>query len=730
MGAPARRYNATSARTLAVYLSSRDNPEQGLCHNPSVDIPDSLSKSGPAKSIKTGPASINEKDAMNRNGSRPNSTVDGGSTKSEDQAAAAARRASSSVVQVKLDKTETVKSKKSSIVDVLDERTTIDHRSFVQNVFGTAAFKMLEWLTPRNLDILARSAGTERVTESMNPTSPPQSSIGQHNIPPDTSISAESREGRSELRLDTQSDFHDTKSANGSISSLQKTNPQTSVAAASVEAKATAFLEPTPAPSPTITTVPIPSHRKWPDPSEAQLAKGILNVSASPKSSETGPEIRPLSRDRSGSKAKRRMSRPNLVTSPKMRVGQLAPVHSIQAQPIKETTSAKPKIPDSRDNERLATNDPPSAHIVENSLDSPSGQTQDTTQPQPVKNMALPQSLSRLTIEVIEFICDILQLDGTCESHFLYPYNISEDRKRRRNNRAPMKRNTDNAESALYPSRLQFQWVAFAEQAFFDTLCKPESLLRSFRDEGKNLFDTQTLWYLMLRMTRVAPSLVFHSLWNVAGTLFQPPEKLENTYDWAKETTSPGAVSNKAVSSGDAAQIMNICLHALIAAAPLVDDARQLANMSRIRSYGLTTLGREHSSALEPVLLCLDYDDAFSNEPALRLARRLFAAIPTRRRYAELLELQRDLRSGEKREPDVLEAVLDTLKYIDLGASQILNFQDGERDLHEKRIPTLILDWARTVMLQDWEASAEVPSDGPFGGALAMITAICKLTRA
>jgi hypothetical protein len=152
--------------------------------------------------------------------------------------------------------------------------------------------------------------------------------------------------------------------------------------------------------------------------------------------------------------------------------------------------------------------------------------------------------------------------------------------------------------------------------------------------------------------------------------------------------------------------------------------------MSRIRSYGLTTLGKEPSSTLEPVVLCLQYDDAFTNDPALRLAKRLFAAIPTRRRYAELQELQRDLRSGEKREPDVLDAVLDTLKCIDLGTSPILTFPDDERELHEKRIPTLILDWARTVMLQDWEASAEVPRDGPFGGALAMITAICQFTCA
>ena len=66
------------------------------------------------------------------------------------------------------------------------------------------------------------------------------------------------------------------------------------------------------------------------------------------------------------------------------------------------------------------------------------------------------------------------------------------------------------------------------------------------------------------------------------------------------------------------------------------------------------------------------------------------------------------------------------MKFLDLGSPPTLNFPDEERDLHEKRVPTLILDWARTVLLQDWEGAAIVPSDGPFGGALAMMASICK----
>jgi hypothetical protein len=729
VGAPVRRYNATSARTLAVYLSSRDNPEQGLCHNPGVEIPVITGKRGTTKPNKGSSVSVNGNDNSTRDGPGGDGTASAGSLKSDIQAPTTSRHASSSSIESKVDKAEEAKSKLPLIVDSLDERTTIDHRSFVQNVFGTTAFKMLEWLTPRNLDILARSTEAQSIvdSESKTSTTPPQPIPSHQTVTQDTSTSADKREDSSDFSPDTQSDLHRTRLSNGTVSASQKNPLPKSVASVNVEKKASAFVETASTPSPTLTPVQIPTHRKWTDSTESQLPKGILNVATSPKQTETVPDMMPLSRDRSNSKPKRRLSRPSLVTSPTMRVGQLPPVHSIQTQPIKEISGGRLKIPESRENDRLTTKDSHSVADAEDPMERPPGQAQDAIQQNPVKNLELPQSVSRLTIEVIEFICDVLQSDNTCEAHFLQPYNIDDNFKFRGPN-SPLMRNSHTQGTGSSSARVKKQWLQFSEQAFFDTLCKPGSLLRSFRDEEKNLFDTQTLWYLMLRMTRVAPSLVFHSLWTVAGTLFQPPKKLETAYDWAKETVPPGSVSNKAVSDRDAAHIINICLHALIAAAPLVSDARQLANMSRIRSYGLTSLGREQASALEPVELCLHYDDAFANDLALRLARRLFAAIPTRRRYAELLDLQRDPGPKEKGERDVLDAVLDTLKYIDVGSPQILYFRDSERSLHEKRIPTLILDWARTVMLQDWQASAEVPSDGPFGGALAMITAICKFS--
>jgi len=728
---PVRRYNATSARTLAVYLASQDNPEQGLCHNPSAEQPVPPTKK-PLKHFPSRNSTLGENGSTSGEGGLSGRRKNSDMPMSEKKPTPISKGSSAEDIaepQTKVAKEGPVKNRRGSIVDILDEHTTIDHRSFVQNVFGTVAFKMLEWLTPRNIDILARSGDKDAmpVEEVANP-----SNLSQSSRPKTTSETA-AKEGTEEAVSNTslaqQPEVQDGKPADGPDVAPQRPASSKPGAAVNGETKANGFLDSKPASNPTTTPMPIPNPRKWADQSESQLSKGILNVSA-PKASENHSDRRPLSRDRSISMSKRRVPRQNMVTSPKMRVAEIASLNPLHTQPIRDIGNLRLDVPEVYEDEKATSKEGfQEYHDLEQTSREPPKQTLETVQPAPVKNVALPQSLSRLSIEIIELICDILQLDNTYEDHSLHPRKIDESMKRYRNHEMVLKRNSSQLTPSAYPSSLKKMWQSFIEQALFDVLSNPDSLLQSFRN-NENLFDTQTLWYLMLRMTRVAPSLVFDSLWNVTGTLFRPPEKLENAYDWAKEPLSSGIATNRAVSNFDAAQIMNICLHALVAAAPLVSDARQLANMSRIRSYGFTTLGRAQSSALEPTALCLQYDDAFTNDLALRLARRLFAAIPTRRRYAELLELQQEVRSDEKREPDILEAVLATLKYPDLGTPSILNFSDSERDLHEKRVPTLILDWARTVMLQDWEGTAEVPGDGPFGGALAMMAAICEFAQA
>jgi hypothetical protein len=116
---------------------------------------------------------------------------------------------------------------------------------------------------------------------------------------------------------------------------------------------------------------------------------------------------------------------------------------------------------------------------------------------------------------------------------------------------------------------------------------------------------------------------------------------------------------------------MSICLHALIAAAPLVSDSQQLFDMSRIRSHGLSLAGSS-AVARQPPELCLQYEDVFTDDMALRLARRLFSAITTRRRFDALSES--NMRPHEHSEQDVLAPLFSQLDFLNMDAVYVLDF--------------------------------------------------------
>jgi hypothetical protein len=711
-----RRYNATSTRTLAVYMASQDNPERGLCHHTRAESPtppiNKVSKLRPSVDgdIKTASRSLDSRKSREDGGNARIITAHTSVTQAaikEDAHTQTSHRGSL--------KDEVSTRERRLNLHVLEETTTMDHRSFVQNLFGTVAFKMLEWLTPRNLELLARSEVENKPTPNDNVTLEPSSA--SENVPRDTSVNESLKTETLETVSRTESKAEDLKPATNQEalpekSSKPKHKPEISSITDSNTHKSADIKS---------NTISAPRRRtssnirKKSESIESQPAKGILSKPSRTTESATDMIHSQL--------PKRRLSRSTLITGPKLSVTETNPsTHDLKSLPTMATSEAKPKTIKAEDENAVGTQ--VSSKLSEANLHKT---PQSTTPPksEPAKDGSQPQSLLCLSLEIIDFLCDVMQSDDTYEKHLLQPEIIDESLKRQRDQSIALQRSPALQKTSGYPSSTKVQWRTFIEQSYFDVLGRPESLLRSFRDENSRLFDSQTMWYLMLRMTRVAPSLVFDSLWNAVGTLFRPPKKLEVTHEWAKEFTSQQALSSHAVSSSDAAQVINICLHALVAAIPLFLDARELANMSRIRSHGLPILGKD-SSSLEPATLCLQYEDAFSNDLAMRLARRLFAAIPTRRRFTELLELQNDARNGESAEPDILETILETFKFLDLGTPSVLNFSGDERDLHEKRVTTLILDWARTVMLQEWEGTGEVPSDGPFGGALATIAAICK----
>ncbi len=333
----------------------------------------------------------------------------------------------------------------------------------------------------------------------------------------------------------------------------------------------------------------------------------------------------------------------------------------------------------------------------------------------------LPQALSHLDAEVVDFICDVIQDDRTSELPSLVPTLVDRFHARFVNQSKPLKRKQKSRRAAA-TIKLQLEWKVFVEQSLFYVLSDPQRLVRSFTKTGQ-LYDSQTLWYCMVRMTQVEPSLVFHCLWMAAEVLFAPPKSVQSL---RSPTARLFPRQERTLPNSEAGILMSICLHALVAAIPVITDVRELYDMSRIRSYGLSLAGGG-AVAKQPSALCLLYADAFSNDLVMRLARRLFAAIPTRRYFDELVEHDSSQEDDGNEQPlDVLSPLFAQLDFLNMDSVYILNFSFSDRVVHETRVPTLLLDWARAVMLNDWDGLAEVPGDGPFGGALALIETMCR----
>lgn len=330
----------------------------------------------------------------------------------------------------------------------------------------------------------------------------------------------------------------------------------------------------------------------------------------------------------------------------------------------------------------------------------------------------LPQSLTILNVQLVDFVCDVLHDDGTSEKHLFEPSRITDSSLRLTKRPRTLRRMRKSGSS--YPQRVKTQWKYFIEQSLFNVLSDPKKLIASFTRNGE-LLDSYSSWYCMLRLTRAAPTLVLDGLWIAAASLFGPPESLQCL---RSPTTQVFKKLDTSLTNAEAGHLIAICLHALVAAAPLVSDTRTLYDMSNIRSSGLTLAGGSTATRV-----CLQYHDVFSDDLLLRLARRLFLAISARQCFAEMAipdEEEASERGGE--DHDALRTLLSQLELVGINSvSGGLQPSRAERELHEARTPALLLDWAKTVILSEWDGEPIVSFNTPLGGALTFMTAMCKI---
>lgn len=719
---PIRRYNVTSARVLAVYMASQDNPENGLC--PALRAP------------KLPPAAIDSlifyrKQSLQGADDRVRSPPKG----HHNNAAEGAQKGRQVMVKAKVrvrtpladisnekdeDKARPTPAQQDSTIanftkfDVTERHTGKDYRSFAANMFGTVAFKMLEWLTPNALEDMHETAcDLQRDTPSEDEAKPtrsrrrklsPSPKPSQKRPSPKPTQPDVNRYSIPEESPYTTKQSH-IKAESGSHNGIEESHSTVHQT--------------------------IPDHR----PSNLRRnsnARVRTNSATQPKRQLSMDTYPPDSLAEDGVNGLRspRLSGIQADKNPRS----IKSTASTLTRPISQVSSAN-FFDESRSDKELSPQPPEDRnglvgdreHDLSTDMGNPqTGNIDIQRTPSEVStsdisaeisdfdtektyDSCLPQALSALNLDLVDFLCDILHDDGTRELSLLEPAEVPKSMAGSVKRRSKLKRRSRSRRSA-YSSGLRLEWKLFTEQSLFYILSDPHALIRSFTSKGE-LIDSQTLWYCMLRMTRVAPTLVYHSLWLSAAHLFAPPKSVQSL---RSPTARLFPKQELSLSNAEAGRLVSICLHALIAALPVVLEKSQITEISRLRSQGLSLAGKGGLSAE----LCLQYDDSFDHGLAIRLARRLLSAITTRRYYDDMLEQEFAFGDDGTSEPDILAPLFTQLDALS---------ENIDESLHETRMSTLLLDWARAVMFQEWDGSPEVPADGPFGGALALTDAICEL---
>lgn len=592
-----------------------------------------------------------------------------------------------------------------------------DYRSFAANVFNTVAFKMVEWLTPNALESLTQKVselqgkdlpkGHATAAAAKPEPAPKQESFPESPILPRSPTMTTSTSAMDEGRDPIKESMPDRQQERGPGIPVPQERATTASKHSRPRKNSNARVR-TPSTSK-------PKRKVSIDPFAPQTPSDDVPGLVSPRLS--GPP-------------------PDWVLPPPPKPGQARPprpIPEIPATPgffdhVKAVPPTRVEVKAKNERAHSAEEQRPTekkeSQLPVLSLDRKVGdKSQDeappgelTPAPQSIHDSFLPQSLNRLNPEIIDLFCDITRDKGTFEIRQFEPeMNHPFDNLTMRKGYLGRVGSPEP-----YPHRLVLEWKMFIEQSLFNVLTDPRALITSFSRDNQ-VFDSQSLWYCMMRMVKVTPSLVFDCLWVVSASLFAPPKSLQSL---RSPTGKVFPKPERSLTNTEAGRLMAICFHALVAAAPLATTTTELYDVSRIRSSG-QIFEVSRAGSRQPPWVCLRYEDMFANELCIRLARRLFTAIIARRRFGEMVD-QDESNEETAEDLDVLQPLLRQIDFLNEEKPPILEFPAPLRLIHETRVPTLLLDWARTVMLNEWNGSAEFPANGPFAGAVSLIAAMRK----
>ncbi|OJD17204.1 hypothetical protein AJ78_02697 [Emergomyces pasteurianus Ep9510] len=718
--APLRRFTELSARTVACFLASQDNPERGLCRNTPATNTDFLSGEGTrrhseqSRSYEASQQNVKfASDVQNYNGAEDNSTPGEPGGDPSQQPLCGNNGISSK-------STEGNEKPNSPLGEEgKDPPRLKDPKSFTQNLFDTLSLRMVEWLP------LRRSPGTfeaSSASPSDDGTLPPKSP-----------------------EIETPARVHELPN-----SPKRNCRQKQIVSQQSIKSRPQSFTPSNPNPQPTAVEVKIPGQPV------KRLSLGEMEHRKQPSKAFNEDKIR------SERKATRKVSSRHTPSNQASLAHQSPPPLKHRSQKHKSSNgdvrnSSKPEQnrgvswdgsrgPRKSEHTECGSNRVSVGYNIQHSP-SPDEGPEITAASNTSKQLKPKQiqTLSHLSKQIVTGLEQLM-------------FENDEDRD-------CWKEEMSELESRGYVEPWDWQYATtrqreafpFVAQSVFYVLSSPGQILQSFRKdpsspaeskdwENERTLDIEQVEDSFQALYRICPwETTLHSLWTSLEKLFVPPREFSLPGPHilpVRCSTSSGHISKRGlpspcntdssedyISDADAAYISVVAILALASSIPPT-DSKTWEIVRHVRSSGTVLTDaemRKHPRSTRRALVAIS--ERFEHDLALRLVNRLVRVISARLAFHEISKTRttniNDIERQEKH--DFTALILRTLQ--DCSRTTRQPSQTFPSSLHDQRRTNshmVAVEWLRSLLLKEWDGKPEMPKSGAAGGALQLLASMYK----
>lgn len=347
-----------------------------------------------------------------------------------------------------------------------------------------------------------------------------------------------------------------------------------------------------------------------------------------------------------------------------------------------------------------------------------------------------PQTLSRFTLESIAALVSTIK-SVIPEPHDEYNFQKSFGR---------IPKHCRLASFVEGTSTEQEMNLAFGTQSITYVLSTATALLNSFICTKADTahfkksvpFHEIVQAFRLLREIDYHPSNIISSLWISIGKL-HPPTSVRSKSALIKACrsirsgrSSHGFKLEHEVSDTDlipdvdAVHIVKISLAALVALIPECNPA-DWSKVQKLRGLGRIIPERPLEDSFTDTTL--EIFDSLNDEMALSLMRRLVRAITARQSLSEISNYQQTNsgRNNVTHREEFLDMLIHAMTDSEITPIPGADPSDSLEQVKTQRFHlSVLVEWLRSLILSEWEGQAEVPKWGLVGGALELMSHICK----